>query len=842
MSGFEFVAWDGQEYPQPEQKQTPQLWTPFPVADNEMVESKSDPAYNTAVQFINVGEPRYSNKDYGAYAREGYSKNPVVYRVINLVARTMAGIRWRAYTDERMKKEIDSHPLLDLWKKPNPRKARTRFLKEIFTFWQIAGNAYLYANRPAKNAPPQELWVLRPDRVKIVPGTNDIQEYRYGSNPHNAVRYDPRDVLHLDFINPDDDWYGLSPLSVVSAQVDLMNEGQGWNLALIQNGGRTSGVLVYPGQLREEQLNQVMRQIEIRVSGKRNAGRPLVLDNGVTYIEMGKTPMDMDWSKLWETTMRTMAAAQDVAPELVGDAAGKTFANVHEANQALYTEKALPMLDEFMDEINGWLCPMYKDPIYLAYDRADIEALAENKQVASTRSTTGWNSGKITLNEARKMEGEDALPGGDVLKLNGAIVPVAHLEEYAEQAIVAKMAGLQNAALAAQTPVPPNPATNNTPVQQNGGQQPQGSGNGRGNTDNSSNNNGNQSDRSQPDYKPASPKGDKASGEDRATKVFHLTTNEDKAAYIRDMEADRERWTGIAAKRVADYFAMEHKAVVRAVKAHPVVADLPTTLQNTVDAHSDRLKSELVKLYQDIGHDIGGKVMDALIAGTQEDEKASGVALEYKAAPTVSMVSESIVRRLLAVAGTKVKGINETTMKMLRVALAEGVADGESIPQLASRIDTLYLDEIIPNRSTVIARTEVLSSANGASHEAASQFVQQTDIQLTKQWLATGDNRTRPTHVDADGQEVGLDEYFEVGGSQLMFPGDPNGASDEVIMCRCTQVYSRVSNAGTSETIGEDDSDLEEASNRVVQLEEKRARYLTSGDLYREHLKRTLAR
>lgn len=538
MSGFEFVAWDNQDYPQQQVKQraTRQKQTVAPI------EQKSDPNFDTSVQFFNVGEPRYSTKDFGSFAREAYKSNSTAYKCINMVSRTAAGIRWKFFTDETMKREITDHPMIKLWNKPNKRYARARFIRDVFTYWQLAGNAFIYANRPGKKAPPQELWSLRPDRVKIIPGENEIQAYHYGSNPYSGKRYEPQDVLHLDFLDPQDDWYGMSPLNPVLALVDQQNEGQGWNLALMQNSGRPAGALVYPNQIREETLNGLMRQIDSRIGGKRNAGRPLVLDSGVEYIEMGKTPLEMDWANLREMNIRDIASVLDVAPELVGDAAGKTFANVHEALQSLYTEKVLPMLDEYQDEQNMWLPAMYEKPIYAAYDRNDIEALQENKQVASARATAGWNSGKLTLNEARKMEGMDELPGGDVLKLNGAIVPVAHLEEYAEQSIVAKLADLQSTTQAAQIP---NPDTNNMPVQQNGGQPAQ-QGNDKDGSGNSANNSG-QSGSTRSGAQPGASEGGKASGEERDAKVYALEADEDKAANIRDMEADTtEATSGIA--------------------------------------------------------------------------------------------------------------------------------------------------------------------------------------------------------------------------------------------------------------------------------------------------------
>jgi hypothetical protein len=58
-----------------------------------------------------------------------------------------------------------------------------------------------------------------------------------------------------------------------------------------------------------------------------------------------------------------------------------------------------------------------------------------------------------------------------------------------------------------------------------------------------------------------------------------------------------------------------------------------------------------------------------------------------------------------------------------------------------------------------------------------------------KRWVATGDGRTRPSHVAANGQTVALAGRFLVGSSTLDCPHDPNGSAEEVVNCRCTIVY-----------------------------------------------------
>ena len=86
----------------------------------------------------------------------------------------------------------------------------------------------------------------------------------------------------------------------------------------------------------------------------------------------------------------------------------------------------------------------------------------------------------------------------------------------------------------------------------------------------------------------------------------------------------------------------------------------------------------------------------------------------------------------------------------------------------------------------LIVRTEVINAASVAGAKASGTAVK-------KQWLASRDVRVRKDHEEPDGQTVELDEPFNVGGYQLMWPGDPSmgAAAKEVINCRCAVIYVR---------------------------------------------------
>jgi len=136
----------------------------------------------------------------------------------------------------------------------------------------------------------------------------------------------------------------------------------------------------------------------------------------------------------------------------------------------------------------------------------------------------------------------------------------------------------------------------------------------------------------------------------------------------------------------------------------------------------------------------------------------------------------------------KAKGINDTTNKVLNdklvSSLSASAASGDSlgniIKNLMSICDDTY-DDMDKARATTIARTETTGAMNFGSYATYK-----TEGVGKKEWVATMDDRTRDDHIDADGQVVGIDDPFDVGGDQLMYPGDPGGDPGEVVNCRCT--------------------------------------------------------
>lgn len=146
------------------------------------------------------------------------------------------------------------------------------------------------------------------------------------------------------------------------------------------------------------------------------------------------------------------------------------------------------------------------------------------------------------------------------------------------------------------------------------------------------------------------------------------------------------------------------------------------------------------------------------------------------------IVSEDGIRYLQSL-GPVFDEIGPQMWAVAQQELAAGMAAGESIPQLAARVRGSA--STTAKTATLVARSAVVSASNAGSIDMARA----TGLPMEKEWLATPDARTRPTHRAADGQRVPLSEPFTVGGYSADHPGVYTLPPAERYNCRCTQAY-----------------------------------------------------
>lgn len=116
--------------------------------------------------------------------------------------------------------------------------------------------------------------------------------------------------------------------------------------------------------------------------------------------------------------------------------------------------------------------------------------------------------------------------------------------------------------------------------------------------------------------------------------------------------------------------------------------------------------------------------------------------------------------------------------------LEEGLNNGETMDELAERTRAAF-NGINRTRAEAIATTET-----AVAYETARQETFEEAGVEFKEWLTSQDDRVRLDHWRADGEVVGINEKFTVGGELMAHPGDPEASAKQVIRCRCIAIAS----------------------------------------------------
>lgn len=363
-----------------------------------------------------AGRASWGSRSYAALAREGVMANAIAYRCVRMIAENAAAVPWLLYEGAT---ELESHPLLDLLARPNAQQDGQALFERWYAFLQCAGNSYLEALLLGGEV--RELYVLRPDRVRVVPGPRGWPSaYTYTVDgqvttiaPERESGFMP--VLHAALFHPLDDFYGFSPIEAAARAIDVHNAGGAWTKALLDNAARPSGALIYKGPdgapgLSDDQFQRLKRELEDAYQGSGNAGRPMVLEGGLDWKSMSYAPADMDFAASRDAAAREIALAFGVPPMLLGIPGDNTFSNYREANLSFWRQTVLPLVGRTAASLTRWLCPRFGDDLRLGYDADAIDALALDRESTWDKLNAATF---LTLNERRQAAGYSPVEGGD---------------------------------------------------------------------------------------------------------------------------------------------------------------------------------------------------------------------------------------------------------------------------------------------------------------------------------------------------------------------------------------------------------------------------------------------
>ena len=318
--------------------------------------------------------------------------------------------------------EVLEHPFLDLMKNVNPF-TNSFELKEMTDLHQeLTGNSYWYV-LSNKAGMPIEIWIIPPDRMKIIPSKEEfIIGYLYSSHPNN-VAFTKEEITHFKFSSPTSPYYGSSPLAAIAHAYNINENMNTYENALFTNMARPDGVLETDESISDEDFKALKKEWNQVYGRVKKAGKTAFLDKGVHYKPISFAPRELSFLAGRKTTREEIMNAYGQSSALYDKDANR--ANADNATYMHMRDAISPRHRRMEQKMNEQILIRYDERLFCAFENC----VPEDKEFKHKTKVENVNAGIISRNEARKEEGREDKEGADDLYIDSRLVPIGTAPE-----------------------------------------------------------------------------------------------------------------------------------------------------------------------------------------------------------------------------------------------------------------------------------------------------------------------------------------------------------------------------------------------------------------------------
>jgi HK97 family phage portal protein len=391
---------------------------PIPFRSREAAKiNRADRLTDVSVGYSTV-PARYN--DFKSYL-ESYKSVPWVRPCVSVIAYNAANVTLRLLRPnvEGDDEEITASPLLDLLARPNPRQTQFDLIEKTIMHLELTGNAYWSLEERDARGIPSEIYVLRPDRVTVLPDRETgIAGYRYTVNGRK-VEYEPGEIVHLSYPNPIDDLYGMGVIEAAeqrsdSARALVEHEARFW-----RSGAKITGVVKTPEKMDTPSWDRFIARIKQWLSGGQSGYSMMVLEDGMEYQSVSDGPAKLGMLEMARMSRDEILAMFGVPPTKVGILENANY-KAAASDQFFWTETVDPKLTRVEQALQPLVELFHPgEDLHFAFERLNFEDDLAQANVVSALA----HSGTQTLNELRQYQGKDPIEGGDVVFIPGNLMP-----------------------------------------------------------------------------------------------------------------------------------------------------------------------------------------------------------------------------------------------------------------------------------------------------------------------------------------------------------------------------------------------------------------------------------
>jgi len=319
-----------------------------------------------------------------------YGENPLVYMVVNKIAKTSASIKRVIRLEDGS--SIDEGLILDLLRKPNADDDEIEFRTKVNEYLLLTGNCFILLIKGEGMG--QELEILSTQKTTIVCNKiGEIVRFDYTTFDGTVVPYLPEDVLHIktsNVVNVDGTAckYGLSPLQSAWIVVSSSMEKLKADASIFKSRG-IIGILTSDSDtpLLNPERERLQGEFDKDTAGADKFNKIHISTSRLKFLQTGMSPTDLRLLEGILSSLRLIAGVYGMPSVLFNDNDSSTYNNISEAKLTAYNDVYIPLANKVDKELSKWLNEKLGFDEEMGIDKKTIDVLkASTNEVAQSLS------------------------------------------------------------------------------------------------------------------------------------------------------------------------------------------------------------------------------------------------------------------------------------------------------------------------------------------------------------------------------------------------------------------------------------------------------------------------
>ena len=350
-----------------------------------------------------------------------------VYACVRILSETIASLPLHVYRYTEGGKAKDTEHVLYtlLHDEPNPDMTSFVFRETLMSHLLIWGNAYSQIIRDRSGQViglypllPDQMSVHRSEKGKLFYVYNRYEEDNPNFQEKGSIVLSQEEVLHIPGLGFDG-LIGYSPIALAKNAVGMTLACEEYGASFFGNGANPGGVLEHPGILKDP--GKVRDSWNAVYQGTRNAHKVAVLEEGMSYKQIGIPPEEAQFLETRKFQINEIACLFRIPPHMVGDLEKSSFSNIEQQSLEFVKYTLDPWVVRFEQALKkSLLLPEEKKTHFIKFNVDGL--LRGDYQSRMNGYAIGRQNGWLSTNDIRELEELNPIPpeeGGDLYLING---------------------------------------------------------------------------------------------------------------------------------------------------------------------------------------------------------------------------------------------------------------------------------------------------------------------------------------------------------------------------------------------------------------------------------------